>query len=783
MTQHDTNPRLITVFVDKFVKGWDGDGSPPAWFQSVPLLDALRQVYQTDAHFGGYWLEINGQPSAKAPRINIAALPAVAANGGKLLHSFGIADIDCAEAHRDGSEAPDDWREQMRALAEQTVPGCLWYDTRAGMRVIWAWQEPLESEQHSEAMRAAIDVLRAAGLPADDLTDANRLFRCAFVMRDGVPQMPQGEFREPAVWHPGPAPAVQVQAQPASVWDRAANVQPRFVLPATIPAGERHHTLKRYAASLRARSCEREEIEQRLLAEAQKYYDAHGKAKDADRDLENIVEWACSLPVGPSTPQVSAGRSAPPPIKSVGLQIPPAFYDTVLERGDSVEMAEQVLRLLEHHSGVPCVYAMGALWSYLPSLGRYVEVDKVQLQQAIASMAGMLIKGRVNAKGQQQYAPLKLTSQTVMDVVRMVQCLRSKGEDWFDGSMCVAFSDCTVEVTPGGIVKHPHSPVWRCTVGYDEPWTDQDPSMWLNFLAEVWADKPAADVQVEIETVGEWVGAMLTRQTAKYQTGIMVTGGGSNGKSTFVYVIEGLVPRNRTTHFAPQHLANEGNKAKVAKAILNSTAEVPSSEITDVAAAVVKALISGDPMHGRYLYENVIDFVPNCAVLLASNNLPPIKDNSHGMWRRIKVLGFDREFSGATVVRDLGKRILDAERTAVACWALRSMVALLQRGEFRETTTSAALKAQWRTASDEVEQWMADLVIPAANPGEGTSCDTLYASFRIWAGSAGIPDSQVLTKRKFFDRLKGRHKPFTAGPSNARRIEYPLLVRTAGSMH
>jgi hypothetical protein len=76
---------------------------------------------------------------------------------------------------------------------------------------------------------------------------------------------------------------------------------------------------------------------------------------------------------------------------------------------------------------------------------------------------------------------------------------------------------------------------------------------------------------------------------------------------------------------------------------------------------------------------------------------------------------------------------------------------------------------------------MADLTDSPAKPGEGTPCDILYSSFRIWASSAGIPDSQVLTKRKFFDRLKVKVRPFTAGPATARRIEYPLLIRAAAS--
>ena len=783
MSSLDASKPLVTVWVDKFLAGWDGQGQPPCWAPSMPLLDAMQQAYATDAHFVPYCLEIDGEDgwsiSNRAPRVTLKAVPAVHANSGRLRFGYGVADVDHPEAHASGAQVPDVWRVAMRALAEAVVPGCLWFDTRGGMRVIWAWPRMLDEQEHAAMTTRALRHLRAMGLPCDDLTDWGRCYRLPFVRRDGTDQRLDANIREPLPWV-APQTAMirsdsgggQESSENTSIWDRAAHIVPRFALPEVIPAGQRHNTLKKYAASLRAKGMDEAGITESLQAAAETYYAAHGKSSDADTDLEKIVQWVCAFDAGPSTPT----RAQPPePVKIVGLAVSDADFDHIFERGDSFEVAQFVLNLLDRLSGHPVVYSSGEVWSYVAQFGRFVVMDKHTLYRLVGRCAGMWVKGRMTQKGQ-QYTPLKLAGSTVYDILRVMYEQR-----WEDGyfSKCegVAFGDCFVRVTEAGVEKHPHSPDWRCNVGYDEPYSDDDPALFLSFLDEVWADLPQAERDTQKHMVGEWVGAMVTRQTPRYQAALFVEGGGSNGKSQFVLIVEGLLPANRVTHFAPQHLSSEYNLAKLANALLNATTEVPDSEITSTAAATIKALISGDTMTARNLYENAFDFTPECAVLLAANNLPLVKDTSHGFWRRMKVLRFGRQFSGTDVVRDIGKKILAKERVLIAGWALRCLPDLMQRGDYEETASSLEAKQAWRTASDEIDQWMEDVTEQPSSPGEGTPCKDVYSSYRIWAEGSGIPDSRVLTKRRFFDRLKPKMQPFLAGTAKDRHLRYPVLLR------
>lgn len=791
----ETREKTCTVWVDKYVKGWDGVDEAPEFHPTLPIADALADCYTGDAHIVPYHVEVQTADGwkrlEKAPRMTNASIKVIDTHNARVRFDLGVADVDCAESHRDKVPAPTEWRERMRALAEAVVPGCWHYDTKGGLRILWTWAEPLSPEEHSAKMAQAIATLRAAGIPADDLTDATRCFRAPFVVREGEAQWPHTHFPVggPAIWESSGSPefsgfGVSEPENPQkSPWDGIENIRDKFVLPDEMDEGTRHNTLKRYAASLRAKGAERDEIEVKL-----REYEAKAGAKlrqyqgtaDGERDLLGIIDWVCALPAGPSyTPPVrSSASAAAANLKIDNFTVPPQAYEKMLERGDSFECAHWTLAQIES-DGVACIYALGELWRWVPKLGRYVEIPKTQLARLIGSMAGMWVMGRMTKNGP-QLSPLKLSGATVNDIVRVIHTLRDPEKPVFVRCEGVSFADCFVRVSANGVEKLAHDPKWACNIGFDDAWTDDDPIEWLKFLDEVLADLSPTDRQVQIETIGEWMGAMLTRQSTKFQVSMVLNGGGSNGKSQFVVVVEGVVPSQRVTHFAPQNLGSEYNRAKLAKAILNSTAEVPSTEIGDTVAATLKALISGEPMTGRFPYENPFDFVPEAAVLLAANNLPVVRDYTKGMWRRVKVIDFNQEFSGPNMVRNLGEKILSAERVKIACWALRQLPNLITRGEYRDTQANLAAKARWQSASDDVEQWIADAIDQCQQPN-GTPCEPLYQSYRIWAESAGISAGSILTKRKFFDRLKSKYKPFTAGPSTARRVEYPLKIRESMS--
>ena len=64
--------------------------------------------------------------------------------------------------------------------------------------------------------------------------------------------------------------------------------------------------------------------------------------------------------------------------------------------------------------------------------------------------------------------------------------------------------------------------------------------------------------------------------------------------------------------------------------------------------ARMKALTGGDPITARVLYRDWFTFKPVAKFWLAFNHRPTVTDGSHGFWRRVHMIPFNRQFDPET---------------------------------------------------------------------------------------------------------------------------------------
>lgn len=250
-------------------------------------------------------------------------------------------------------------------------------------------------------------------------------------------------------------------------------------------------------------------------------------------------------------------------------------------------------------------------------------------------------------------------------------------------------------------------------------------------LAEWFRGVPDAEARVSV--LQEFAGAALTGVAWRYQRALVLHGAGSDGKSTFVNILQSLFAPHVVTHFAIHQLTHEYARAQLAGKLLNACSELPSTELQAVEA--LKAVTSGDPVTARRPYMLPFMTVPRAAHVYAGNTLPRIADHSHGFWRRVILVEFNRKFSATEADRTLAERIIDTERAGVAAWAIAGALRLLQRGDY---TTSEALqgeRADWQVASDAVARFVRETC--AQTQQATTPSLTLYQIYRQWSAIEG----------------------------------------------
>jgi putative DNA primase/helicase len=252
------------------------------------------------------------------------------------------------------------------------------------------------------------------------------------------------------------------------------------------------------------------------------------------------------------------------------------------------------------------------------------------------------------------------------------------------------------------------------------------------FLREVFGDDEGVQTYLH-----RWVGYMLTGLTVRQEMWLLV-GSGSNGKSTFIKTLQWLLGPDYAQQ-APESVLLARPTTGSAQSELVRLAGVRLVALTETNEGQafnesrVKALVSGDTIAARPLYGDFLEFEPQAKYLLATNHLPKVTGSDRGIWRRLVVVPFGREFSvGAdqSLAADLR-----AELPGILAWAVRGAHAFLAHG-------LPATPKLWQEATDEYRWENDDISAFAKDSLEfrtdlQVSAQDLYGAYAAWAVSVG----------------------------------------------
>ena len=406
----------------------------------------------------------------------------------------------------------------------------------------------------------------------------------------------------------------------------------------------------------------------------------------------------------------------------------PKMARTPLERGDHVEMTD-----IFTSSIGDCVYDQNSSYRYSATSGVWQIVHEYDEIKSIMGFAGSPV-------GEKQ-KEMKMNAGDVSGVVKLSHSVMARRGFFNDRPTGLMFQDGFLEVRGSEVELRDHSPRWRARSGYDFRMIGESyPSMFISSLREVFDGDEDRDQKIEL--LREFVGISLLGMATKYAKCMFFTGVGSNGKSMVVDVINSVIPKESLTHVKPQAMKDNTFKVRLLHSLFNSVAEIGASTIKD--SDEFKAIITGDNIMARDVYEKSVTFRPRAGHLFSANDLPNIDDFKVGMWRRIMVLDFAMDFSGASADKRRAEKIVSAERAQIARWAIAGARALIARNDYDIPPSSAEHVSKWKRKSNPAAEFAHECL-------RKSTCDTtggreMYARFRQWCVENG---EQPLTNRKF----------------------------------
>jgi len=435
------------------------------------------------------------------------------------------------------------------------------------------------------------------------------------------------------------------------------------------------------------------------------------------------------------------------------------------EQGDHVELGSALLEQLP--SDAPPIADLGALHTYSAGTGVWRRSDRSDASKIVQGFSGCSVVGEGKPK------PLRLRKSDVCGSIDLAHDQAAR-VGFFDAAASgLAFSNGFVRLAGDNIAVEPHDPENAARFSYPFAFDVKTAApKWKACLDD--AFQGDADAAEKIACLQEMAGASLFGFATRYQKAIVMFGVGANAKSTIATVIEAAFPEGSTCAVAPQTWGNEYRLALMAGKLLNVVSELPEADI--LAGEEFKSMVDGSMKTARPIREAPFTFRAKAGHLMNANRLPGSNDQSHGFWRRMIVLTFNRTFAEHEQDSKLAERIIAAELAGVVAWMIEGARRVLAQGRYTKVPSSDAAVANWKRGADPVAQFVKEKTRPIKSIDEREKAKDLFDSYVEWAEKNRF---KVMSSHTFGMRMRG----IGVGSQHTRTGEvYPVVLLRVGEM-
>lgn len=306
---------------------------------------------------------------------------------------------------------------------------------------------------------------------------------------------------------------------------------------------------------------------------------------------------------------------------------------------------------------------------------------------------------------------------------------------------------------------------------------DYDPDAacdeWKRFLNHIF--EPDADRKQKIDLLQEFMGYLLI-PSAKYQVMLWLLGPGSNGKSVINEVIIKMLGEANVSAISLDKISKRFQSAELVGKLANISDELEADGY--LRDDMLKQAVAGNRIQGEYKNKNPFYFRPYARFVVAMNKLPRIKDTSHGFFRRLMLLTFNRIIAKEEQDRELVQK-LTAELPGIFVWALEGLKRLNEHGVFTEVPSSIAALAEFKEECNPVALFVRDLVIPTdkvvdISSKRGIAKVLIHDVYRTYSAYCRAKGFMPLSDARFGREMSSMG--YTARKSSGKRF-YALQLR------
>lgn len=275
----------------------------------------------------------------------------------------------------------------------------------------------------------------------------------------------------------------------------------------------------------------------------------------------------------------------------------------------------------------------------------------------------------------------------------------------------------------------------------------------------------------------EYIGYSISGLRAAYgQKALILTGGGSNGKSTFLNVVKLLVGEQCFSTVGLEDMGDANNRYSMVGKLFNICEEIEENELKK-GTAIFKSIVTGANMMVKKLYSDTISMRIDTKLIISCNDLPSSKENNYAIYRRMLIVPFRASFKGK-VDKGIEDRV-SKEMSGVYNRVLEAYDRFIKNeGNFSESEVVEKALAEYKYNNSVYNQF-SDMCLGTGTKDDHVTVEELIMMYNNWAQMNNItykPQVQKLVKElKTIGILHGDSIVVRSGTGSKRA--YPFVKK------
>jgi putative DNA primase/helicase len=229
---------------------------------------------------------------------------------------------------------------------------------------------------------------------------------------------------------------------------------------------------------------------------------------------------------------------------------------------------------------------------------------------------------------------------------------------------------------------------------------------------------------------------------------LFLQGGGDNGKSVFLNVIEALIGKEQCCEYSLEGLAkNEYQRAELGNYLFNKCTEL-STRIGS--SDTFKKIASREPLQARHPYGRPFNVRSYATSIFSMNNLPADVEQTRAFFRRFIIVPFEVTIPDDEKDIELAAKIISSEMSGVLNYVIKGMETLLETQKFDIPESVQNAVKNFQLESDSVLTYLAD---NGYRP-DIEYCVSLQAMFNDYRQHCKDDEHRPVAKRTLAKRLR-----------------------------